>query len=143
MFIRFNNVTIPASATIVSAYIKFTCNITYGADTVRTNIYAHDTTSPYDDSAPTTATEIVDADLGTEFVAWDFTDDWTDGNQYDSPDITDVVQEAVNGTGWSSGDAMVIQIRNDGSNSNANRIASAYNLSSGSEKPELHISYLS
>jgi hypothetical protein len=138
MFIRFNNVSIENSADIASAFVKFTCNITYSATTVRTNIYAHDEDNA---DAPTTASEIVNATLTSNFEAWDNIPGWTDGDQYDSPDISSVIQEVIDRPGWESGNSIVVQIRNDGSSTNANRIASAYNLSSGSEKPELHISW--
>ncbi|NJK78108.1 MAG: hypothetical protein HC944_04650 [Nanoarchaeota archaeon] len=57
-----------------------------------------------------------------------------------TPDISNVIQEVVDRGGWSSGNAMLIQIDNWGTSSGNRRTAESYNGES-SNAPELRIVY--
>ncbi len=106
--VRFQNVTIPNSATITSARIEFTSKGDWTGITTSLNIQGEasddaaflDVTSTYNISSRT---------MTTENVAWN-PGDWIDGTNYDTPDLTTIVQEIVDRTGWDSNNAMLFRI---------------------------------
>jgi type IV pilus assembly protein PilY1 len=118
--------------------VRFTSYADEDSTTVNVRIYGHDED---DADAPTSSSQVIDATLTTEYVDWSNIAAWTDGSQYDSPDITDIIQEIVDRVGWSSGNALVLQFRDNSSSSGAYRSLSMYDYDSGSEKAELHITY--
>ena len=139
-FIRFPNVTIPEAASIESAYIKFTDSDGYSTTTVNVRIYCHDV----DDAiAPTNSTEF-DALLAgatTAYSDYDGVSVYADGVQYDSVSLVDPLQEIVNRAGFSSGNAVMFLVYDNGSSSNAFRSVSAFDQSGGAEKAELHVEW--
>jgi hypothetical protein len=101
---RFTNVNIPRSATITSAYLKISSiNTDY-----RGQIYGVIAAEASDNPADFSSRMIGDAALTTTSVAWDFKDAWSPDTQYISPDISNVIQEVVNRSGFSSGNSIAI-----------------------------------
>ena len=101
---RFNNVDIPRSATITSAYLKITSINTDYRDQIYGVIAAEASDNPADFSSRL----ISNAVLTTASVAWDFKDAWSPDTQYISPDISNVIQEVVNRPGFGSGNSIAI-----------------------------------
>lgn len=133
---RFENITIPQGATITAAYIEFTVDeSTTGSVTMNLAGEAVDnslifTTAPYNISGRTKT---------NASVAWTPTD-WTVLNSLkQTPDLKNCVQEIVNRSGWTTGNAMTF-IVNGGNTPTATRIAYSFD-SSSAKAPLLHINY--
>ncbi|MBU0708094.1 hypothetical protein KKG41_07070 [Patescibacteria group bacterium] len=112
VWLRFPNVTVPQGATITSANLSFTYySYSYDATDVFSRIYAvaeDNHTAPTDLSTWSTDHGI----LTTAWKNWNFTpaaEDKTTG------DMVDVIQEIISRPGWSSGNAIGIQINDNGS----------------------------
>jgi hypothetical protein len=133
--IRFNNVTIPQNATIHYAYVQFqtgkvTSQVTslsikgQAVDNapifrnVKRNISSRSTTSASATWSPVPWTVINEAGLNQR-----------------SSDLSTIVQEIVNRTGWTSGNSLVLIITGSGQ-----RTAWSYNGLQGGA-PLLHIEY--
>lgn len=109
-YLRFTNVTIPKGATILSA--KVTLNSGSGPLASGANLklqgIAEDNTADYSTDPSSRA-------LTTASVLWHGFTQSGFGVYQDSPDITSIIQEIVNRTGWASGNALGIAIPDDGS----------------------------
>ena len=138
---RFQAVTIPQGATIVTAHLQLRAYNDKSGTIVRSRIRgeaADDTTtfstvSDYDNRVRTGVS-----------VDWDGIPAWTKDADYNSPSIVSVIQEIVNRGSWASGNAIVIfwddhEGRSD-PNSDCDRIAYSYNGST-TYAPKLHIEY--
>ena len=108
---RFNGITIPAGATITSAYVEFetdvawssACNLTVkgqAADNPSTF-----TTASYNLSSRTKTT----ASVPWVPAAWNIVD-----QKQQTPDLTNIIQEIVNRSGWSTGNSMVVFVDGTG-----------------------------
>jgi len=101
--LRFTNVTIPRGAKIESAYLTLIAytGITIDASAIIRGEASNNpsTFSTYSDfiSRPRTANSVVWSMPPTE-----------SGASYDTPDISNIIQEIVNRPGWSPGNALVI-----------------------------------
>ena len=130
---RFLNVAVPQGATISNAYIEFE---TDELDSVTTNLnfYAQDI-----DDAPafsTTAFDITSRTKTSASVAWNSVPAWTtESEKHQTPDLSAIIQEVVDRTGWSSGNDMVIIVNGSGE-----RTAEAYDGESANA-PLLHFEY--
>jgi len=135
---RFPSVTIPPGSTINSAYLHaFT--YTERTGTVYSNIYANDVDNAV---APTSEPEFNALVKTTAFVAWDtLSVSNPQGYEHVSPDIAAVIQEVIDRTGWSSGNALQIIWEDDGSAKFAYRMISSFDYDSGNYKMELHIDW--
>lgn len=137
-FVRFVDVTIPQGSTITSAFIRFTCLQNQSGTVINTNIYFND----HDNAvAPTNYTELMALGQTTAFTAWDGIAAWTDGITYDTPSLIDELQEIVDRGGFSTGNAVIAMIYNDGSDNDAYRVLSSIDQAGGSEKAELHVEW--
>lgn len=101
---RFGNVNIPRSATVISAYLKISSINTDYRDQIYGVIAAEASDNPTDFSGRL----IGDAALATASVVWDYKTAWSPDTQYTSPDISNVIQEVVNRVGFSSGNSIAI-----------------------------------
>lgn len=118
-------VDISQGANIIFAKIVFKAYSNQSGTVVRVNIYMEDS----DDAvAPTTKSEADNLTLTTAFVAWDGEGAWTQDTTYDSLDITVPVQEIISRPGWVSNNALMVVIKDDGSDSGAFREADAQDL---------------
>lgn len=114
--IRFSDIQIPQGATISNAYIQFTADENQ-SDPAAITIYgqAVDNANTFIDldfnisSRPQTS-----ASVSWTPVAWN-TDDATSNEQTD--DITSIVQEIVNRSGWQSGNSMAFLFEGSGTRS--------------------------
>jgi len=134
--IRLQNVTIPQGTTITSAFFRaIAWNTRSGANANPIEIIGVDE----DDFAqPSSSNDVINANKTTATVNAFASQNWTDGDTIDSPEIKTIVQEIVNRAGWSSGNAMTILIRPGSAAPQV--IFSSYDFDTA-EKAELHISY--
>jgi type IV pilus assembly protein PilY1 len=108
--LRFQNVFVDQGAVITSAYIEF---VAVDSDSTTTNLTiegeANDNAAPFSGASPVTSRTGT-----TNTVAWNSIPAWTNGTHYNSPDISSIVQEIVDRSGWSNGNAMVFRITGSG-----------------------------
>lgn len=111
--VRFQNVDIPQAATINDAYIEFEANGNT-SDSTSGDIWGEDA----DDAAAYTAgsanSNISGRTKTTASAAWSNVETWEDGNIYQTPDLTAIVQEIVNRGSWASGNAMAFILEMSG-----------------------------
>jgi type IV pilus assembly protein PilY1 len=115
---RFRNTYIPQGVTITSAKIVFkaggsdsdTVNLRIRADKVADAPIYTATTSNISSRAQTTA-----------FVDWSV-GSWSTDDFYETPDLTSVVQEAVNQTDWCRGNAMAFTFKRNGVDTGQRRV---------------------
>ena len=146
--LQFKNIAVPQGAAITNAYIEFTCrNDKTGSTDLTIWGEAHD--SPGDFSGADFGGNVSTRTKTGSSVDWDNIANWSGpscpGTEYQSPDISAIVQEIVNrGHGgnpgnWASGNNMLLIIQ--GTNANA-RSAHSYDGDSAAA-PLLHIEYTS
>ena len=122
--VRFLNVTIPQGVTINSATITVTAVVT-DPDEVTTKIKGID-----EDNTATFTSDPTGRAETTAGVDWDF-GNVTQDEQYTSPDISTVIQEIVDRGGWSSGNALGLFIKNDGSSNGDNLNLTSFDDANG------------
>jgi len=101
---RFTNVQIPQDALIVSAHLEFIVDGPYNCD-MSVELRGEDTGSAEafsSDHQPSTLTKT------GNFVRWDITGAWSWGKPLSSPDIRSVIQEIINRSDWSPGNALIV-----------------------------------
>ena len=124
-WIRVPNANIPKGVTILTA--KITCKA-YQNDagtTILSNIYMNDSDNAV---APTNYAGYGALATTTAFSAWDSEGAWVENTLYDSPDFAPAVQEVVNRPGWVKGNALMVLIKDDGSDNNAIRLPDSQDL---------------
>jgi len=136
-FIRFASVDIPQGSVIKSAYMRFTAYASHSTVSANTTIYFN---GEDDAVAPTSAAEFSALSLGA-LVAWGGIPEWVDGTQYDTPDITCLLQEIIDRAGFISGNAVMAIVNDNESADLAGRSASAIDYNISAEKPELHVEW--
>ena len=109
-FTRFLSVSIPQGSTITSAFVRFLAWDTHTDSPVNVNCHFE---------AADNATQIASgADYQgrtlTSPVAWDGVVGWTDETNYDSPSIVSILQDIVDRPGWSTGNAVLFSVENNG-----------------------------
>ena len=134
--VRFQNVSIPQGAVIVSAYLEFTANVggTTANDTdLDIEIEQSDDANQFS-AVPDNLKdrECVDTSVDWFISGWT---SWTAGYRYQTPDLQSIVQEIVNRDGWASGNSMVFRISGTGK-----RDVRAYDYNSNTA-PKLVITY--
>jgi len=132
--VRFQNVAVPQGATITDAYIEF---VTDETNSEATSLVFYGQAA---DDAPTFTS--ADYDISSQVktaasVAWDNVPAWdTVGETHQTPDLSSIVQEIVNRSGWSAGNALALIITGSG-----HRTAHSYDWGSNAA-PRLHVAYL-
>jgi hypothetical protein len=137
-FTRFRNVMIPQGSRIIKAFIRGTCRSNHLGTDVHIKIYFNDS----DDAvAPTTGTQCNDLVLTSAELSLDHLSVWSPDSQYDTPELKDMVQEVVNRSGWASGNAMMVILKDNGStNVDGNSIRDWYDCGiAPAKKTELHV----
>lgn len=137
--LRFDQVAIPAGATITSAYLQFTVDeANKTGDPFDVRIHAENTgsASKYtEDDYNVSGREYFE-----ETVAWQDAPVWSSngdaGEDQRTPDLTSLVQSVVNHDDWARGGAMSFMLTGTGT-----RTAEAYEGGSGEEAPQLMITY--
>lgn len=136
-FFRFPNITIPQGATISAAYIQLRSNSNYPQVVVNTILYGVDE----DDAAsPSSYADAENGPRTTAYTEWHAMSAWSSGVDYQSPDITAVIQEIVDRGGWASGQALIVYWEDDGSDAELAhyRISGSYYAT---PRPFIHIEY--
>lgn len=132
---RFDGVNVPQGATIQSAYIQFTVSGT-SSGTANLKIWGEMSTDA--DEFLWTSYDVTNRSKTTDSVAWS-PPDWTtvgaQGADQQTPDLSDLIQEIVDQSGWVSGNAMALFVEGTGT-----RWAEAYEGSS-TLSPKLYITY--
>lgn len=131
----FANVTIEPLSTILTSYLRFKASDTGGHTTVSVSITAYDADDP---SAAISFTEASTRTRLSTTVAWSNVPVWYAGIWYHSVDITALLQKIVDRDGWISGNNIVLNVEDNGSDSGALR--HLYMKGSGFA-PELVIGY--
>ncbi|UII32648.1 fibronectin type III domain-containing protein [Fulvivirga ulvae] len=133
--LRFQGLSIPQGATILSAHVQFTVDETNSGSSNLT-IKAHDT-----DNAPafsTSSYNVSSRPTTSESVNWS-PSAWSSvgqaGSSQKTPDLKNIVQELVNRNGWSQSSALALVITGTGE-----RTAEAYDGSSASA-PAIYVTY--
>ncbi len=131
--LRFSDIAIPQGATITSATIEFTAAQS-SSDAVNLAIKG----VAQDDAAPfgTTATSLSSLSKTTASVSWT-PEAWVSDTVYQTADISSVVQEVVNRSGWCGNNHMAFEI--SGSDL-TNRVALSYE-GDPSRAPRLRVTY--
>lgn len=122
---RFRNITIPAGAIIQRAQINFVAQFSRAGQVIVSRIYGELA------AAPAVYGAVENFTLRTPTVVykdWNETLTWVINNQYNTPDITPIVQELVNANAPYVNGVMAFQWRDMGSG--ANQFQSAYTFES-------------
>ena len=130
--LRFQNVDIPQGAIITRAYIEFEAN---DADSEAASYTIWGEASDHAQQYSTTNSDIADRPNTVAQVAWNNVPAWFSGVDYQTEDISVIVQEIVQREGWQSGNAMAFKIAGTGK-----RDAKSYDTSS-SNAPRLVVEY--
>ena len=138
-FIRFPSAQIDPSvpaAAFTSAFLRLTA---YDTRTPNITLYIY-----FNDSdnavAPTSYAGYQALYKTTAKATWSITQQWNDGTQYDSADLSSAIAEVVARPGWTKGNALMVMIEWSGTGDDL-RYVSSIDYLSGAEKPELHIAY--
>lgn len=115
-FVRFDNIVAAQGATIQSAYLKLNKRA-YSGTTNNHDFYVA-AIDDDDKAALTTASQLNHSNFTTAEVAWGINTDTgngtirsaANGTILKSPDIKTVIQEIVDRSGWSSGNAIVLMV---------------------------------
>lgn len=130
----YDNVTVPQGATITAAYVRFRCEDNSSGSNGSVKIYAEDednaSTYSYSDN------DLTDRTKTTANVTWSMSK-WYSNSYYNSADISSVIQEVVNRSGWSSGNKLNLIIE---PNSGSDRDAQSRDESTSSA-PQIFITY--
>jgi len=134
---RFQNIGIPQGATINSAYIVFTTDETGPTEATSLTFRGQAHNNALSFSA--TNNDISNRATTTAYVVWNIAngDQWTPvGQKYQSVDLSPIIQEIVNRSGWSSGNALVIVVSGSGK-----RVADSYDGGGADNAPRLFVDY--
>ncbi|MCB9196416.1 MAG: T9SS type A sorting domain-containing protein [Flavobacteriales bacterium] len=132
--LRFNGLEIPNGATITSAYVQFTADEDQSG-TANLVIYgeASDNAAAFTSST----NNLSNRTRTTTSVSWSPNSWSTDqnGTNEQTPDITNIVSEIINRSGWDMGNALVILIEGSGTRSGYSRDTDV------SKSAKLHITF--
>ncbi|MFH1601455.1 MAG: hypothetical protein ABIB61_00680 [Candidatus Shapirobacteria bacterium] len=133
---RFPNVTIPQGSTISSATLEWESGGTYST-TANITFYANDADNP---AAPTNSTDFRGRALTSASVNWNISASWSFQSRYAAPDLSSIVQEIINRGTWSSGYAILLMSKDNGTTAGNLRSFRTYDVSV-SDGPSLSIVY--
>ncbi len=107
--LRFGTVQIPSGSIILSAHLELYYGADYGIDLETVNCNARISGEAVADAATFSTMEDFDGrDHTSAVVNWTDIDPFYQGNWYNSPSITAIIQEIVNGTGWETGNDLAL-----------------------------------
>jgi hypothetical protein len=139
--LRFNDITIPSSATISNAYIQFTAD---GNNSGNITIIIKGEDVAISSSFSDTNNNISNRTTTTSSVVWDNIPSWVDdasGVGQRTPDVSAVISEIMSSNGWQSGNPITFVLTGTGSESEL-RKAESFDGSS-TLAPKLFIEYSS
>jgi hypothetical protein len=134
-FWRIPAVSIPNGATIDSVYLRLTAHSSISGVTCNLNCYFNDA----DNAVAPTNTPGFNALSLTSAVAWNGLPAWSVGVQYNTSELKTILQNIVDRAGWSSGNAVMVVIKDNASSGSAVRVADSYDKGSG--YAELHVTW--
>ncbi len=140
---RYRDIKIPKGADILDAYITVTAQLGSTGTDMESRISAEDVNNPEDFSNNTVASfDERYANHTTAVVKWNDSSSWKKDEEYESPDISAVIQEIVDRSGWRSGNSVVVFWEDFDSNSDlsASKVCYSYEGSS-SGAAKLYIKY--
>jgi|SaaInlLV_10m_DNA_2_1039722.scaffolds.fasta_scaffold00542_4 hypothetical protein len=108
--VRFQSVTIPNAATILTATITGTSEDNSGSNTLRTKVWGID-----EDDTGIMTSDPTGRTKTTASADWDVANPGSGGPTFTSPSLVSIVQEIVDRGGWSSGNSMGFIIDDDSS----------------------------
>lgn len=115
---RFQNVQIPHNANIESAHLNFTVDGTYTTP-IQVQVYgeASSNSLTYSESSPPT-------NRLTTFnsILWNITDVWGLGALFNTPDLSEIIQEIVNRPDWNSGQPISLILKHIGGGTEHRRV---------------------
>lgn len=135
-FVRFQNVSIPKGATIKTAYLKFRDSSQNPSSSHSIEIYGVNEDNA---SAATSWSDLTGRDRTSVSVTWNPPGQYDNGTSRATKDISDIVQEIVNRSGWSSGNALMFYLASTGS---GQRDYASYDHTSYTA-PQLRVTYSS
>jgi len=122
-WLRFISVSIAKGSTISSAKCSL-CAYVNNAQTTCNGRISHNASD--NAVAPTNKTEAGALSLSTAYANWNSVAAWTKDTWYDTPSIVSSTQEIVNRAGWSSGNAMMLLVKDNSSSADARRNVYSY-----------------
>ncbi len=113
---RFLNVTVPAGATINTAYLTVQSFADYATTTVNSVIIGEKSTAPdawgnmtnYATRRGTVVGGANDNNITSASVNWDNIGVWAANTDYNSPEIKTIIQEIIGLDGWASGNNLAL-----------------------------------
>jgi len=136
--LRFNNIRIPKSAKIQSAYLVFH-SAENDATALSLSIYGEDTGNS---AAFVSLANNLSSRMTVGPVSWPSVSSWVNGGTYNAPDntpdISSIIQTIVNRSDWASGNSLSLVI--DGASTANRRRATSYNGNTG-DAPKLIVNY--
>jgi len=137
---RFQNITIEQGATITNAYIEFACDETSPTEATSLIFRGQAHNNPVTFSIDNDITHRAKTSAS---VSWDiaYGNQWTTVHgRHQSPDLSSIIQEILDRSGWTSGNSMVIIVSGSGK-----RVAESWDGANSSGDltlaPKLHIEY--
>ncbi|MHC4540149.1 MAG: discoidin domain-containing protein [Planctomycetota bacterium] len=136
--LRFENVRVPAGATISNAYVELTQDDNESQGSV--NIIIHGELTPNAPAFASTAGNISTRPTTTEVAKW--SPEWwpAGGSKHVTSDLSAVIEEIVGQSGWASGNALVLIFNQDPDNPSTTHRTS-HKAASADVAPVLHIEY--
>jgi type IV pilus assembly protein PilY1 len=131
--VQFPSIDIPQGAIIANAYIQFTASKDSDATDLLVTIYGNDVGDA--EAFDASNDDVTGRETTFNFEPWTM-GAWSSGNTYASPSVTDIVQEIVNRSDWTEGNAMAFIFNVDNSNET---YRGAYSENSGHYVPTLVI----
>ena len=134
---RFDRIKIPSGATITEAFLRTKTRYTHLETLCKVNLYF---VAADDPTWPSTRV-IYDALSVGNAIAWNPVATSTVGDTEDTPELKTILQAVIDRAGWESGQAVMLLIKNDNSDTSAYRSVSSLDYDGGSERPMLHVKW--
>lgn len=136
--VRFLNVDIPQGATIVRAFIRFQPGAGNGVTCNATLIGENTDTA----AAFSTYLNFINRPRTTASIAWNNIETFVvSGFEYDTPDVTVILQEIVNRPGWQRCNDLVVFVENNASPTGGNRGAYSWDFSAHNDGAQLFVEW--
>lgn len=136
--LRFDDLNIPQGATITNAYIRFTSE---GFNSSATDLTFSGELTESSTAFTSSSGDISSRTLTSASVLWDTDNDWPEsGDTLSSADISSVIQEIVDQSGWCGSNALNIIIEGNSTSTASAQTATSYDEGSGLG-PKLIVEY--
>lgn len=136
VWITFNGVEVPQGSTVTSAVLTFYNPYAEGVGNITIALYGNDEDSP---TNPTNITEANTLALTTATVPWTVPNFAAD-TYYDTPDLTSIIQEIVNRSGWAANNNLMIIIHGNIATTNY-RYPNSWDQGTATKFPALAIAW--